>query len=214
MKPFILVLDKDGVIVESEPIKLASFEQLFEHYPHHKQAIHQYNHRTIGVPRKEKLRYVGEEILGLGQVEEKVEEWYITSQQILKDQVLEAPLLPGVQNFLNHFSHQKCYVCSAAPLPEVESQISHHHLTSYFERLYGFPSEKHLVLKNLVEYHQLPLVFFGDTLRDYKASIQAQVGFIGVNHSTAYNQFEGMNIPLIQDFVDINVIQGMIESFI
>ena len=214
MKSPIIVLDKDGVIVDSEPIKLASFETLFEDYPAHRRPIHEYNHRSIGVPREDKLRYVCQEILGLAEVEKHVAALYQLSQEILKETVLEAPLLPGVIEFLEAYKAHLCYVCSAAPLPEVQSQISHHQLDPFFEHLYGFPSEKHEVLRMLVDTHDQPLVFFGDTMRDYRASQKAGVPFIGVSYSPDYDQFEGMEIPVIKGFSALGPLQRLIHTLL
>ncbi len=212
-KEAVYVFDKDGVLVESEPIKLALFEELLgQDYPQHVDAIRKFNREQMGLARKDKLRHVLGEIIGITErLDDKIEEYLDRSYHFVKKELIKAPPVTGVLEFIASSPNPK-YVCSAALHPEVMDQLDALDIRDAFDEVYGFPDKKADVLRRLKDRHSgQPIVFWGDTLFDYEASVAARVNFIGlrkVGHST----FDTLDVHTIDDFTDADALRHWIAS--
>lgn len=212
MKELLLVFDKDGVIIDSESAKLTSIEGVFiDNYPQFREAIHDYNHQSIGIPRKVKFEHICRNILELENWEAVMEKYAGLYTQEVNEQLKKIPLVSGIREYLSSRNETK-FVCSAAPYPEVVQNIKDHHLGDFFEELYAFPSPKAEVMLGLKKRYQAEIVFWGDTMADYRASVDADVHFIGVT-TAEVNPFLDLDIPTIPDFSDQKALQDIIGSF-
>lgn len=211
MKELLLVFDKDGVIVDSEGVKLASIETVFGNdFPMHAEAIHTYNHQSIGIPRKIKFEYICREILKLPDVSTSMTYYSELYTKRVNEELKQIPLIAGIREYLAHRSERK-FVCSAAPHPEVVQNIHDHNLESFFEELYAFPSPKADVMLGLKAHFDAEIVFWGDTMADYQAATEANVHFIGLTTATV-NPFTHLDIPTIPDFSDKERVDRIIEE--
>jgi nucleoside-diphosphate-sugar epimerase/phosphoglycolate phosphatase-like HAD superfamily hydrolase len=198
----VLVFDKDGVLFNSEPVKLAAFESLFDEFPEHSEAIRNFNRTNVGAPRPEKLGHIFKTIFGYS--DEKAlsmrDEFMRRAAELVGRLLPSVPLAPGAEMLLRESPCPK-YLCSAAPEEEVREQLDHHGLTELFEDTFADPNKKADVLRRLAsEYPNRKLVFWGDTIRDLKAAKAAEVYFVGVER---YDRVEVMNdphVPVIRDF--------------
>ncbi len=200
----VYVFDKDGVLVESEPIKLALFEDMFEEeYAEHVPAIRRLNRSEIGMARKDKLVLVFRDIIGLigDDLTDRVDAYLDRSYHFVKEALLKAPALPGVIEFIRQSPNIK-YVCSAALHAEVIDQLEALDIQDAFEEAFAFPDKKADVLAKLKEAHApQPIVFWGDTRFDHQAATSAEVTFIGLEKAS-HADFEGLDVHTIKDFCD------------
>ena len=200
----IYVFDKDGVLVESEPIKLVRFEELFEEeYAEYVPPIRALNRSEIGMARKEKLVLVFRDIIGLNDeaLSKTVDAYLERSYHFVKEALLKAPALPGVIEFIHQSPNTK-YVCSNALHAEVMDQLVTLQINDAFQKIFAFPDKKADVLANLkLEHAPHPIVFWGDTKFDYEAAVSAEVAFIGLDKDS-HNDFKGLNVHTIKDFTD------------
>ena len=197
----IFVFDKDGVLVESEPIKLRLFEEMFaEDYPEHVAAIREFNHANIGLARRDKLEHVLGTIIGIcDALEDEIDRYLDKSYHFVKEALIKAPPVAGVLPFIQESAHTK-YVCSSALHAEVVDQLEALGIENAFEDVYAFPDKKADVLNELKARHpEQPIVFWGDTILDYQASQSAQVTFVGIRKPHA-NPFEKLDVHTIPDF--------------
>jgi phosphoglycolate phosphatase-like HAD superfamily hydrolase len=209
----IFVFDKDGVIVESEPIKLRLFEELFaadhaEHVP----AIRKYNRANIGMARRDKLEYVLGNLIGIREdLEREIDQYLDRSYHFVKAALLKAPPVAGVLPFIRESPHTK-YVCSSALHAEVVDQLQALGIQDHFAEVYAFPDKKANVLLALKKLHPgKPIVFWGDTILDYNASQKAQVTFIGVRKPDG-NPFLDLGVHTISDFEDSAALHAWITG--
>ncbi len=197
----IFVFDKDGVLVESEPIKLRLFEEMFvSDYPEAVPAIKAFNRENVGLARRDKLHHVLEAIIGIREdLEAKIDHYLEHSYHFVKKALLEAPPVAGVLAFLRSSAHTK-YVCSSALHAEVIDQLEALQIRDQFAEVYAFPDKKADVLTKLKALHPgQPIVFWGDTILDYRASVEARVNFIGIRKPEA-DPFEDVDAHTIPDF--------------
>ncbi len=199
----IFVFDKDGVIVESEPIKLRLFEELFaKEHAEHVPAVREFNRANVGMARRDKLVHVLGNVIGITEdLEREIDQYLDRSYHFVKEALLKAPSVAGVLPFIQESPHTK-YVCSSALHAEVVDQLQALDIEDLFTEVYAFPDKKAEVLSALKERHPgRPIVFWGDTILDYNASQKAQVTFIGVRKPDG-NPFADLGVHTIPDFAD------------
>lgn len=208
---YVFVFDKDGVLFNSEPIKLAAFESLFEEFPDHLDAVCKFNRSNVGAPRPDKLKFIFTHIFGLDaeDVDIKVEEYLERAAKLVSKLLPDAPVAKGVVSFIQNAPCKK-YVCSAAPEPEVHEQLAHHGMSDLFEEVFADPNKKAVVLRELQKSSGKKVIFWGDTIRDYQAAAEAEVKFIGVERYDKADVFVGLEVPVIADFASGGGLGSMI----
>ncbi|RMG17644.1 MAG: HAD family hydrolase [Bacteroidetes bacterium] len=212
MKRLILVFDKDGVLIDSEQVKLRLVEKIFDAYPQHAAAIHAYNHQTVGIPRSVKFEHICRHILCLPNPESALAHFSQAYTRAVDEELKRVAPVAGVRAYLQHRSEPK-YVCSAAPKAEVLQNLESQGLSHFFEEVYAFPDAKADVMRRLKAEQQAQIVFWGDTLADYRAAQEAGVFFIGVT-TARQNPFRGLGIPTIPDFTAAQRIDNLIIRFL
>lgn len=206
------VFDKDGVLVDSEPIKLELFERLFDDFPLQSAAICAYNRKNVGMPRRQKLQHILKEILRLDDWDRQVDIYLDRSYHFIKEPLLKAPPMPGVLDFI-HQSPNRKFVCSVALREEVMDQLEALSLIDAFEEVYAFPEQKAIALKALRDRNEGKVVFWGDTILDWQAAQAAGVGFIGVSKPGGHQAFQDMpEVPTIPDFQDTARVLEMVRQ--
>lgn len=199
----ILVFDKDGVLFDSELVKVEAFDKVFAGYPQQAENIHQYIIDTIGIPRSVRFEYICQHFLKIAEIESTAARLVQESVEMLDKKLLEIPPMKGLVSFLEQYPLIPKYVCSMAPQNEVERQLTHHGLDQYFIKLYGFPTPKKTVIQRLKEKERKRIVFLGDTLHDYEVAQETGVDFIGVQTSHFNHPFRDLDIPIISGFDQI-----------
>ena len=82
-----IILDFDGVILESCEIKTQAFRKLFEDYPEHVNTIVKYHRHHGGVSRYKKITYFYNNILKQPLNDEKLEELGKRFSRLVLDEV-------------------------------------------------------------------------------------------------------------------------------
>lgn len=207
-----LVFDFDGVILDSEPIKLEAFSTIFADSPHALDRIRKYNAQHRGVPRSDKIRYICEYVLRVDDLEATVQHYLMLYADTLQTALLHAPLVPGIRHFLDQTPQPKL-ICSSAPAKEVTILLDAHNVAQYFVQVFGYPARKLQVLQQLKQQYD-SLIFFGDAIADYEVAQAAYVPFIGVTGPTARHRFTNLDIPAIDQFTDATRIHVLMAQFI
>ena len=116
-----IVLDFDGVILESNRIKAESFRRLFRQYPQHGDKIVQLHADHGGMPRFEKLRIICRDIIqqpvddaGIAKLSKKLGE-------LADEQLMTCPFTPGALQFLKTYSTRyTLFIASGTPEDEMQ----------------------------------------------------------------------------------------------
>lgn len=178
-----IILDFDGVIVESADIKTRAFRKLFEDiYPNIIEEIVQHHIDNMGISRYEKFRFIYNHIVGMPLSADEEKQLGERFSAIVLDEVLQAPFVPGVKNFLKLYSYtHKLFVASGTPEYELLNIIKGRELTSYFHEIHGSPKDKVFIINKISSrYGYLPteVVLIGDATSDLKAACQTGIQFI------------------------------------
>lgn len=207
----LIVLDFDGVVVESTMIKTDAFRKLFDDYPKHQQAIVDYHKRHFGVSRYDKFAYIYKNILKQPLGNAKITELGKRFSALVVDAVKQCRLVPGAQDFLAHYSRKvKIYIASATPEKELHDIVKVRGLEKYFTGIYGAPVKKSeailLAMKeNNVDKNKV--LFVGDSTADYEEAQKAGVQFIGRLSDPTKNIFPD-GIKVVNDLVELgNIVE-------
>lgn len=180
----VFILDFDGTLVDSNPIKLKAFEKCFGDYPRHRKEILEYccgNHHT---PRHVKFRRVFENILKLPyttEIEKKMLEAYAAETT---EQVIAAKEIPGAVKFLEKFCKTKeLALLSSTPHETLLHILEKRNFNKYFEIVQGAPVDKALWIGQFLKergFQREEVLFVGDSAEDAQASETLRIPFVSV----------------------------------
>ena len=127
------------------------------------------------------------------------------------DAVIQAPYLPGVQEFLeNHHARIPLYVASGTPEPDLRLTVSERGMSPYFQGVYGSPATKAEILNRIVPLTGNPerVLMIGDALADLEGAKLAGTPFLGIITPDRENIFP----PEIRCLPDLQGLRALIFS--
>jgi HAD superfamily hydrolase (TIGR01549 family) len=179
----VIILDFDGVLLESVGVKTEAFRKLFSFLPEHVDEIVDYHRKNAGVSRFDKFRYIYREILGETLSDDQFAWLSERYADLVVDGVVNAPFVPGAREFLERYSRKiPIFIVSATPQEELISILRRRDLSSHFKKVYGAPmTKKQAIGEILKESGSDPdrALFVGDSLNDYHAAREAGIPFAG-----------------------------------
>jgi HAD superfamily hydrolase (TIGR01549 family) len=177
-----VILDFDGVILESLDIKTKAFRELFKDYPEHLERIIRFHLDNSGISRFEKFRVIYRDYLGLPLDEEGLRRLGEAFSEFVYREILRCPFVPGAREFLERFSkHYPLFVVSATPQEELEDIVARRGLRRFFLEVHGSPPGKAESLQGVLLTHGWQpgeVVFVGDAVNDYTAARRVSIPFI------------------------------------
>lgn len=208
---YLVVLDMDGVVFDSEIAKINAFANLFREYPKQLNAIDTYNRATRGIPRRHKFLHVITQILHLPPDDHLLDSLHKKySIEVLRE-MEQVPLIPGMAEFLC-VKNIAFFLNSSAPLIEIQQILTVRNMRHHFQEIFGYPSSKAEVLHSLKAQNPTHnIVFFGDALADYEAAMAASVRFIGID-SHHSSMFDDMDVRVVNNFNDLPYILNIIRE--
>ncbi len=148
-----LVLDCDGVILESIDIKIEAMRRIAA--PYGQEAADRlalYHAMHEGVSRYIKFAWFFEEILGKKATQDDLEAWNERFIEIAHDALKTSALVPGIEDVLNTwYGVMPIYVCSGAPQADLPHILEARGIAHYFTKIYGSPPAKTELLAHIVQ---------------------------------------------------------------
>ncbi len=183
-----IFFDFDGVIADSVDIKTRAFAKLFERYGEDVvKKVVEYHLSHGGVSRYDKFRYYYQNILSKKITDDEIDILDKKFSEIVFNEVLKAPLIEGVVDFLNFCLRQekKMFVVSATPQKEIRKIVEGKGLSKYFQDVVGSPAKKDESVGYLIRKYGLKperSLYFGDSAGDLKASQKYKIKFVPINY--------------------------------
>ena len=180
----LIILDCDGIILESLDIKSRAFARLGSEYGQKSvDLLCMYNARYGGVSRYEKFAWWYQEIFGRAITEREKEVLNEKFVRYALDEILACALVPGIREVLDTW-HKRVpiYVASGAPHQELNTVMDVRGLTHYFEGIYGSPPGKANILRSILEKTGISpseTIMVGDSNTDQMAAEAVQCHFYG-----------------------------------
>lgn len=202
-EPKAIILDFDGVILESADIKTQAFVHLFEgHPPHVVNAIVQHHLDNVGLSRYEKLKYIYPAILKRPLGAQEMEELSRRFAEYVVEPVRACPEVEGATEFLRVYS-KRCllFVASGTPEEELRELAQARGLSRFFTAVFGSPATKSQICASILrQWHLQPAeaVFVGDSLTDFREASRTGVPFIG-RVRPGEETFKGLEVPTVEN---------------
>ena len=200
-----IILDFDGVLVESNEAKTRAFEDLFALYPAYREAMMTYHLANYSRPRMVKFEHYVYELMGRSGDVEMVQTMARRFSEFVVRRVVTCPGVPGAREFLEEFSRQvPLYISSVTPQDELREIVRARGIDSFLVEVFGDPpcSKLDAIRTVLTREKLLPLeaIFVGDSASDYRAAVEAGLKFVGRDGGLP---FEGIEIELHLDLYEI-----------
>ncbi|WP_167590616.1 HAD family hydrolase [Oceanidesulfovibrio indonesiensis] len=186
--------DFDGVILDNVHVKTAAFARMFQHYgPDVEREVVRYHMEHGGVSRYEKFRHYLENILGEQADDERLAELGRQFAQIVYEQVIKAPFMPGASETLEALhGHVPLYVVSGTPEDELARIVEARRLTGFFEEVHGSPRRKPEIVADVLcrnAWEASRCLFVGDATTDHDAAMSLGMEFLGIVPEGAVSPF-------------------------
>jgi len=180
-----LILDCDGTIFNSNPLKTEAFRQTtapFGKVP--SQALVNYHLQNGGMTRYAKFEHFLRNII---KSQEPIEPLVASYASYVRASLLSAPCAP-LRQLKNLLPNTTWIVVSGGDPNEISEALDHKGLLNLFDDILGAPEPKHNILRKLNVQH--PALYIGDSRLDHQAAQSANIGFVFVY---AWSDFAGWN---------------------
>lgn len=200
----VIILDFDGVVVESVDIKTEAFRELFQGYQSVDDIV-QYHLQNNAISRFIKFKYIYENFLGREYNEEVEKELGKKFSEIVFQKVVECPFVSGAEEFLRIFSKvYPIYLVSATPQEELDRIVAGRNIQGYFKEVWGNPpGNKVDCIKRALKNENAKVeeaVYIGDMREDFEVAQRTGVLFVARRNRES---FDGLSIPEFPDMVGI-----------
>ena len=206
--PRAIILDFDGVVLESADIKTRAFAALFADHPDHVDAIVELHLRLAGVSRYDKFQLIYDEILERPLRDGELDELGERFSAIALEQVLACEFVPGARTFIEGRSGQHLlFIASGTPDEELRHIVSERGLMDFFTGVHGTPATKGEIVKRILAEHSLDeadALFVGDATTDLEGAREGGIAFVGRLPADGTNPFEGEPVPVVADMAELD----------
>lgn len=211
----IIILDFDGVILESVSVKTDAFRTLFSFAPEHVDKIVQFHQQNGGMSRFDKFDYIYRNILRVPLTNQKKQELSDEFSALVFKKIISAPFVTGAYEFIKKFHASiPLYIVSATPEQELRDIVRARNLTPFFRNIYGAPRKKAECISEIFTRSGISasdVIFVGDALNDLAAAQLAGVKFIGRVADSERNIFRNCQ-GVERVITNLNELSGFLEE--
>ncbi len=205
------VFDCDGVILQSNKIKVDSFRAALEGNPTDSiDAFIDYHKINGGISRYVKFEHYFTSINPTPNKEGRVKEALNKYAHIVESNLNTCPTIPGVEDILEYLKSKniRCYVNSGGDQAELNRVFKERDLTPFFVEVLGSPKTKEENMDFILEKENSDKgIFFGDSLSDFKAAQYSKLNFIFIGHESEWRDVsdyqETNSFNSFSDFTEI-----------
>lgn len=178
-----VILDFDGVILESVDIKTQAFLHLFQDQPEDvRRRIVRLHLENGGISRHQKFEWIYRDFLRRPLEEAEAARLDSAFSRFCRERILAAPFVKGAQEFLaTCHTEYLLYVVSGTPEAELRAILDARGLTRYFQAVWGSPTDKTDACRQILADTRLApheVAFVGDAVTDLDAAERSGVHFI------------------------------------
>lgn len=209
-RPKVLILDFDGVVIESNDIKTDAFLHVFSHFPEFKDEMMAYHFENISQNRFSKFDHLLSLMKRQNDQELKNQLAENFSLYIGKE-MLSVSMVPGAIQLLQLFTTSiPVYLASVTPEKELFQILQQRDLVKYFKGVYGCPpwNKPDAILDILVKEEVEPeyALMIGDSAGDQRAALSTGICFLARDSGLSFDT------PLPFTFKDLNEISNYLST--
>lgn len=188
----VLILDFDGVVVESNDIKTDSFVHVFSKFPEYYETMMEFHHANVSLTRFAKFEHL---LKLMGKTDDDKLRASIAddfSQQVIKG-MMKVLFVPGALRFLQMItSRMPVYLASVTPEKELMHILQQRELLKWFRHIYGCPPwTKSEAIKDALSKEGLKpeqAILIGDSAGDQRAAKSTGVFFIARDSGLIFDE--------------------------
>lgn len=186
-----VILDCDGVILDSNEIKTEAFRSSLSKYdPKYVDEFIAYHQSHGGVSRQDKFKYFFKNIISINDHGEYLQALNNFQTQCMAA-LMQAKLVPGVEAFLQALkdNYIPVLVLSGGNEDEIKQTFKKKKIFDYFDGIYGNPVPKDINMENLFNSGAISGVglFAGDAELDYKLASRYGMEFVFIHGYSEWN---------------------------
>jgi phosphoglycolate phosphatase-like HAD superfamily hydrolase len=202
----LLILDFDGVVIESNDIKTQAFKKIFSQFPQYKDAMMQFHYENVSAGRIEKFDYLAA-LMGRGTDSKLKAEMADNFSQYVLEGILRVPLVKGAERFLKMVKGQlPLYLASVTPANELNHILEKRGLLHWFDDVYGCPpwTKANAIRDILSRKSILPRnsLLIGDSAGDQRAALETGVQFIARDSGLKFNEIPHLLFSDLNEITD------------
>jgi len=203
----IIFWDFDGVIKESNEVKVEAYGKLFEPFGEKiRNSIIQQAKMNEGMSRFVKIPLYFEKYLGRTLDKLEIKSYCDQYSEMTKMAVLDTNWVDGVMEYIKaNYDKQNFYIVTGTSQDDIDWIVDKLSIRNMFKGVYGSPeNKKDILLKIINHYHYYKNMFLmiGDSLTDYKAACDTGIDFL--LRITNHNQeMATINCPQLNNFREI-----------
>jgi phosphoglycolate phosphatase len=205
-----IILDFDGVILDSVALKTELFVRCYEKQASNEQkaAISDYQSRNGGIGRRDKFEYFERVVFEREPTPESVARLSQLYSEMLEGQIRACSLLPGAIEFLDRRVSEdiSLYLVSGTLHSDLSRILIERDLTKYFKQIIGSPTRKSDAFHNIIELagnDPESTLAIGDSITELEAATAVGIGFIGIVAPNDPNFFPA-NTRIFPDLAALN----------
>ena len=206
----VLVLDFDGVIVDSNDVKTQAFRDVFARFQDHAEAMMEYHRTHISVTRFAKFDHLLERLGRAGDMALRTELAADYSRRTL-ERMATVPFVPGAEAFLREFAPRlPVYLASVTPAEDLETILARRELRAWFRDVYACPpwtkpnAVRDILRREACDPHEALLL--GDSAGDQRAAAETGIAFVGRDSGLPFEE------PAPTTFPDLYAVAAFLHS--
>lgn len=205
--PVGVVLDFDGVVLDSVPTKTKAFRELFGDWRDSVDEIVEYHLRNGGMSRHRKFEYIFTTILGETLTPEIAYQLNQRFRELIWHSVVACPIIEGTVKFIAHARRRgvPVFVASGTEQQELSDVIRARNMTSWFDGAYGSPTRKPQIIDDIAQsngWSPSSMLFIGDSVTDLDDARAVGIPFLGLNVNGGSSNFPAKT-PLVVTLADL-----------
>ena len=207
-----LILDCDGVILDSNRIKSQAFADSLPYEPYDRvEGFVKYHKKHGGVSRYEKFKYYFENLKDSKISEIEIQKALDLFAKIIHKAMLKCEFVPGALNFIKKAKDYgiPIFVVSGSDENELNEIFSIRCIINLFRKVYGSPLNKNENMEKVIQIMGAKKkgVFFGDSNYDYTTSVKYELDFVFVKEFSEWNSGSDLKkiVNYINNINDINL---------
>ena len=211
--PLAVLLDFDGVIVDSVRLKAQAFLDIYrEEDAASLVRVHEYVSGHGGVTRAAKFAHLERQVFGRHGDDGSVARLCLRYAQLVHEAVVVCPFVAGAERFLEVASRKtELHLISGTPRGELVDIVERRGLARCFKSLHGAPMAKPEAFAAILDrngYGCDRVVAVGDALTEYYAAQALHIPFVAVITADTQNPFPA-NVPVVPTLENLDVVLGL-----
>jgi phosphoglycolate phosphatase len=206
----VLILDFDGVVIDSNSAKTEAFSEVFSRFPDHAGTMMAYHHSNVSVSRFEKFDHLLTLLGRSNDAELKADVAYDFGKRVAA-RMKSIPLVAGATEFLTEVTQRvPVYLASVTPAEELAGILEQRGLSHWFTGVYGCPpwTKPRAIQDVLAKERLMPeeALLIGDSAGDQRAAKSTGIEFLGVDSGLAFDE------PLARQFPNLTGIAAYLDD--